>query len=73
MHQCRLQSGNATLIAWLSDEKKFKVGDSVTLKDSSDPKRLWKVTSKGKGHPKSDIKRVWDNDLKRDSTRKKLT
>ncbi len=72
MHQCRLVSKNAVMIVWLSDEKKFKVGDSVTLKDSDEPNRLWKVTSKGKGHPRSDIKRVWNNDLKRDSTRKKL-
>lgn len=57
MHQCNLKSEEATLITWLSNEKKFKVGDFVTLKDSDEPKRIWKVLSKGKAHPRSDIKR----------------
>lgn len=58
MHQCRLESGDTSMIVWLSDEKSFKVGDVVTLKTDTDTKRLWKVASKGKGHPRSDIKRA---------------
>lgn len=73
MYQCRLESGNAVMIVWLSDEKSFKVGDFVTLKDSDEPQRKWKVTTKGKGHPISDVKQKWDSqDLKRDANRKKL-
>lgn len=60
MYQCRLQSGNEVKICWLSDEKPFKEGDVITLKDSENPNQLWKVTSKGgKGHPKSDVKDRW--------------
>ncbi len=73
MYQCRLESDNKVLITWLSGEKPFKVGDFVTLKDSYEPKRKWKVTTKGKGHPMSDVKDKWTSqDLKRDGTRKKL-
>lgn len=57
MYQCRLESDGSVMISWLPDDKKFKVGDRVTLKSDSEPKRWWKVTSKGKGHPRKDIKR----------------
>ncbi len=73
MHQCRLESGNTVLITWLSSEKDFKVGDVITLKDYPDPKKLWKITSKGKGHPRSEVKDTWrSQDLKRDGQRQKL-
>lgn len=73
MYQCRLQSGNRVLITWLSNEKEFKIGDFVTLKDTAEPARKWKVTSKGKGHNFTDVKKTWHSqDLKRDGTRKKL-
>lgn len=72
MYQCALRSGNKTMIAWLSDEKPFKVGNLVTLKTSDDPTEKWEVLTKGQAHELTDIKRTWDNDLKRDSTRKKL-
>lgn len=58
MHQCRLESDGAVMIVWLSSEKDFKVGNKVTLKSSDEPKRWWKVTSKGQGHPRKDIKRA---------------
>ena len=74
MYQCRLQSENKVLITWLSNDKDFKVGDFVTLKDSDEPKRKWKITSKGKGHQITDVKDRWESqDLKRDGNRKKLT
>lgn len=73
MYQCRLSSKNAVQIVWLSDEKKFKVGDYVTLKDTDEPKRRWRVDTMGKGHPMSDVKQKWTSqDLKRDATRKKV-
>lgn len=59
MYQCRLESENMVTITWLSDEKEFDVGDFVTLKDSEEPNRRWKVTTKGKGHPRSDVKDRW--------------
>lgn len=73
MFQCKLQSDDATLITWLSNEIEFKPGQFVTLKDTADPSRRWKVITKGKGHPRSDVKRTWNSqDLKRDGSRKKL-
>jgi hypothetical protein len=43
MIQARLQSDDAIQTAWLDSKKRIKVGDVVTLKDSDDPKRPWKV------------------------------
>ncbi len=59
MHQCRLQSENMVTICWLSNEKDFKEGDWITLKDSDEPKRRWKVTIKGQAHSLSDVKDRW--------------
>ena len=73
MFQCKLQSENQILITWLSNDIEFEVGNFVTLKDTDEPKRLWKVITKGKGHPRSDVKQKWTSqDLKRDGNRKKL-
>ena len=72
MFQCALRNGKKTMICWLSDEKPFKVGNLVTLKTSDDPEEKWEVLTKGTPHKITDIKRSWDNDLKRDSNRKKL-
>ena len=73
MFQCRLQSENKVMITWLSNEKDFEIGNLVTLKDTDEPKRKWKVTTKGKGHKMTDVKEKWiSQDLKRDGSRKKL-
>ena len=40
--QCVLKSENRRLVAWI-EERGAKVGYSVTLKDSSDPKLFWEV------------------------------
>lgn len=75
MYQCVLRSDNARMVVWLSNEIDFKVGDFVTLKTSDDPKRKWKVMSKGGiGHKTADIKQTWKSqDLIRDPKRKKIT
>jgi hypothetical protein len=40
-----LESGKATLTAWL--DAKVKKGNRVTLKDSENPKEWWTVVSEG--------------------------
>jgi hypothetical protein len=44
--QCKLQSENTYTTAWL--ENKVKIGNLVTLKDTDEPQRLWKVLSVSK-------------------------
>lgn len=45
--QCKLVQEGKELVCWLDVRPNLKEGVSVTLKDSEDPKALWKVISIG--------------------------
>lgn len=69
--QCNLSSGSEHLTAWLEADK-VKPGIKVTLQDSEDPTKWWRVDSVGvTALPKEDIKgahnsRKWfTNDMPR--------
>lgn len=78
MCQCVLTSKGATLVTFLDDRKDLKEGVWVTLADSEDPSRRWKVETMTEptnmknvvGSHNSGI--IHDKDMKRDSSRKKL-
>lgn len=73
MHQCKLSSGDAVMITWLSNDKEFKVGDWVTLKDSDEPDRRWRIVVKGDPNKRDDVKMTWKSqDIKRDGSRAKV-
>lgn len=55
--QVTLQSDNAMLTCWV--EPKVTAGNYITLKDSDDPHRLWKVLSVGEPKEVSEIKTRW--------------
>lgn len=57
--QVKLKSDNKLMTAWV--EAKVKVGNLITLKDTDEPQRKWKVLSVGREHDRSDIKRGWNN------------
>lgn len=57
--QVELQSGTTRRTCWLSREKKFKVGDAVTLKNSEEPTRLWAVRSVSEPKDAGDIHADW--------------
>jgi len=40
--QCVIKSGTSRIVAWL-DADKIKVGIRITLKNSDEPRRWWKV------------------------------
>ena len=73
MYQCVLRAGERTIVTWLSDDKPFKVGNLVTLKDHAQPDLKWEVIHKGNASDLSEIKRGWDNDLKRDGKRNRIS
>lgn len=66
--QCLLESDNQRLVAWLSAER-IKPGFSVTLKDSDDPTRWWKILSMSQEYEKGSIrtshesKAIWEKDF----------
>lgn len=55
--QCELKSGSLSTVCWLPTNKPFKVGDSVTLKNHSDPERLWEVMTRGMETERGNIKK----------------
>lgn len=55
--QVDLRSGDRLLTCWV--EPKVKVGDSITLKDTDEPERLWLVLRVGIEQKATDIKRGW--------------
>ena len=57
--QCILMSDKTKLLAWLDIPigKPLRVGNLVTLKDSDDPKRKWRIDHLGAVLEKSDLKR----------------
>jgi hypothetical protein len=56
-----VQDGYLRQTCWV--EPKVKVGDSVTLKDTPEPQRLWEVMRVGQVQSASDIKRGWSNNV----------
>jgi len=43
MIQVKLESGITQLTCWLDTDKPVRKHDRITLKDSSEPDRLWEV------------------------------
>jgi hypothetical protein len=61
--QVDLRSDNRVRTCWV--EPRVRVGDRVTLRNSTEPARLWDVTRVGTPRGSGDIRRCWDTDLKR--------
>jgi hypothetical protein len=53
--QTILKSGDTQQVAWIDNDPRVRVGVQVTLKDSDEPERLWKVTAMGAIADKTDI------------------
>ncbi len=53
--QTILTSDNARQVAWIDNDPRVRIGCQVTLKDSDEPARLWKVTAMGAIADKDDI------------------
>lgn len=64
MVQVRLQSGKSHRVCWLrKEDKPFKVGSFITLKDSEEPDRFWRVMGIGEPKELKDIYRGWNNNI----------
>lgn len=59
IHQVLLVSRYSELVIWANTTKKFKVGNWVTLKNSSDPSRLWFIKEIYATQPLSNIHTDW--------------
>jgi hypothetical protein len=59
MVQVRLESGQTQLTCWVEPAKPFRVGNAITLKDSGDVDRRWKVLAIGASRDRSAINRGW--------------
>ncbi len=57
--QCRLRRGDSVLMAWLPTDKKFRVGNQITLK--GDPSGdLWTVETIGAKRDADSVNRGWN-------------
>lgn len=66
--QCELRSDDRIMITWLDMKKPIKIGDKITLKQSSvgfttDMHREWTVESIGQPTPAKDIHHEWSNNI----------
>jgi hypothetical protein len=60
--QAHLQSGTTVRTCWI--EARVQAGDEVTLKNSEDPRRWWKVVRVEPGRrTAAEINRGWNNDI----------
>lgn len=59
--QVELQSGTSRRTCWL--EPRIRVGNEVTLKNSEEPTRRWKVLSVGDAAPRESIHTDWHNNI----------
>jgi hypothetical protein len=57
--QVDLRSEDRLLTCWV--EPRVRVGNTITLKDSDEPSRLWTVLRVGEARPVGSIKRGWNN------------
>jgi len=67
--QCTLESHKSTQVAYLDIRPDLSIGKYVTLKDSDNPDRRWRVMGMGHIMEKSEIKRShqwYENDFVRD-------
>ena len=62
LRQYTIRSGATFQTCWL-EEGRAKEGDSVTLKDSDDPERLWKIEKAYSAIDSGNINRGWDNNI----------
>jgi hypothetical protein len=59
--QVDLRSDNRVLTCWL--EPRVRVGDQVTLKNSTEPQRRWDVLRVGAARAADEINRGWHNNI----------
>ena len=59
--QAELASGETRRICWLED--RYTIGDSVTLKNSDEPDRLWLVLDTFGRTELQSIPRGWNNNI----------
>jgi hypothetical protein len=59
MVQVQLESGATRLTCWVDRRKPFRVGNSITLKNSDDSDRLWTVRSVGQPKDAATIRTEW--------------
>ncbi len=61
--QCHFVSGDTHTIGYVEEDWRLRPGVIVTLEDSHDPKRWWKILSVGEPRPRSFLKRGWHNNI----------
>ena len=58
--QVVLQSERSHRTCWLDTSKKFQVGDELTLKNSEEPERRWRVNTIGEPKDASEVRTDWN-------------
>jgi hypothetical protein len=53
--QCVLESGNMRMVSWLDNREDLEIGKIVTLSDSDEPDRKWKILSMSKPHSRDNF------------------
>lgn len=62
--QVKLRDGEVVLTTNLEEHPKLKVGNTLTLKDSDDPNRLWTIESVSDvGRERTHLNRKWNNNI----------
>lgn len=62
--QSEYELGTSEQTVWVDDRPDLKLGVYITLKNSEDPERLWKVTNISEMSIQSyDINRGWNNNI----------
>jgi hypothetical protein len=62
VRQVRLRSGSTETTGWVPE--KVRAGNSITLKDGEDQKRLWRVVWAGTElREPGSLNRGWDNNI----------
>lgn len=59
--QVKLSSGTTRLTCWV--ENRVKPGDSITLKNTDDPDRLWNVLTVSEPREHDTVNRGWNNNI----------
>lgn len=64
MRQFKLATGSATLVTYLPEDRRLRVGTRLTLKDSDDPRRWWTVIWRSVYvRDRKSIRTDWDNNI----------
>jgi len=57
--QVALESGTSRLTCWIDGDRKVRVGNVITLKNSDDPSRRWLVRTLGEARDSRAIHSDW--------------